>query len=1271
MKIQLPDGRKIFSILLAFAVALQLICVDISAVYAESSSPMTENNFPIEITFSTVGVNKEKCETSYSAETGYCVIVPAGNTDLNVKMETADPYVDEITAKIEYYQMEKEISKLHKNASLAINDDNGISLGKIFSTTSVANVTANLTITQGKTSKEYPITFKKNVGLGTLTVTTESSTPQISPSVSKNVYEYKVYGLKSSDSITIEAKPSWKNGKIKSADLQQSEYVGSLNWTGTLEWDADKTKTVKITTANSDATDGASPLEYKVVFYQRADSLEIETQPQKTEYYVGEAFDPKGMIVKGKYSDNSEQTIANYSISPKVFTEEGSQDVTISYGGQEATVTVSVKQVFEECGTIEEPYLISTQDDLIRLSATVGNGMSYYGKYFKMTSDLSLPTNWTTIGSESADGEYHNFCGSFDGDNHTLTIPAGEKPLFGYVAKAELKNLKIYGEKINGFGVVNNYRIGSSINFDNVILLEGTQTLKSGFIGGYASGADVIYITNCTIEKGVTIGYDGNESNIGSFGGDFNGKIINCKSSATVKGKDFVGGIVGNKGQTMKGSTSEPPEYHMINCQFDGEVIATGNYVGGIAGGGYGGTLWGIASAPNTPCSVIQDCIVTGSVTGGNYVGGILGAEPGVVQCWENGIGYIQNNLFIGTVKATNGNYTGAIIGYMNSLNKYNVISNNYFSESCGSKVGIGGVALIDTDYKKPDKSDKNIKYVDTSIEVPIGENKIVGLTKSNHNRNDDPMGTDAGDLAKAASDSELKDESIVKLLNNAENGTHRWIQGKTYPEQSNEPIMYKLTINNISDKTYYLGDVLDTENWEITGHYSDGTTKSLSLGDVVIEGFDSEEIGVKTVKVKNGIAEANFEVTVLSKNPQSVNAYITIYGDSVHDSDEDGLVHTLSKGNLPKIWVIRTPVSLTQNNTVKDALEKVAADNGITIQTDPASKYGYYVEGMTKDGTYIGEFTNGRLSGWMYTVNGTHPAFSAEYYFLKAGDEIVWHYTDDYTVEEGSDKWTTAGAVEEVKEVTTDKTAGTTTSSTDVKVSETTNADGTKESVATVTVSAENQKEILAQAKSNKSKEIILQVSKDSVKDATKADVQLDKSFIESVLKDTEAKLTVKTPFGDKTYTQDELKALAAAATGKTVSLKIVKSEKTDEELKAEQLEAAKAAVAKASMKARSTKTSKGNVKVVFKPDTKTQNFIQEMKDMGYTVKYRFYRSTKKSSGYKAMLTKTSKTYTNTSGKAGTRYYYKVQVRVYDENGKCVAKTALKQCKYATRIFG
>ena len=110
-------------------------------------------------------------------------------------------------------------------------------------------------------------------------------------------------------------------------------------------------------------------------------------------------------------------------------------------------------------------------------------------------------------------------------------------------------------------------------------------------------------------------------------------------------------------------------------------------------------------------------------------------------------------------------------------------------------------------------------------------------------------------------------------------------------------------------------------------------------------------------------------------------------------------------------------------------------------------------------------------------------------------------------------------------------------------------------------------------------------------------------------------------------------------------------------------------AGAAEAAGAASSTKAKK-SVKVTYKPDTKTQSYIDNMEALGYTVKYRFYRSTKKASSYKAMLTKSSKTYTNTSGKAGTRYYYKTQIRVYDKDGKLVANTALKNCKYASRVF-
>ena len=240
--------------------------------------------------------------------------------------------------------------------------------------------------------------------------------------------------------------------------------------------------------------------------------------------------------------------------------------------------------------------------------------------------------------------------------------------------------------------------------------------------------------------------------------------------------------------------------------------------------------------------------------------------------------------------------------------------------------------------------------------------------------------------------------------------------------------------------------------------------------------------------------------------------------------------------------------------------------------------------------------------------------------------------------------------------------------SPTEVTITEKTTADGTKEKVAEVKVFAENQKEILKQAKANKSKEIILNVSKDAVKDATKADVTLDKSFIDSIVKDTDAKLTIKTPFGDKTYTQDELKAMSEAAVAQTITVAIEKAEEPADD--AANIAKAKSIVKDMKLVARSSKTAKRNVKAVLRSDAKVKASIKELKDLGFAVKYRFYRSTKKSASYKSAITKKVASYTNTSGKKGTKYFYKVQVRVYDENGKLIAKTALKQCKYAARTW-
>ena len=362
--------------------------------------------------------------------------------------------------------------------------------------------------------------------------------------------------------------------------------------------------------------------------------------------------------------------------------------------------------------------------------------------------------------------------------------------------------------------------------------------------------------------------------------------------------------------------------------------------------------------------------------------------------------------------------------------------------------------------------------------------------------------------------------------------------------------------------------------------------------------------------------------------------------------------------------WLEKAPVTVKNDATVYHAFTSGLDAAGMS---ENGAADGY-VKSITKGDVTLAEFDKGKNSGWLYKVNNVLPNVPLTSYRLSDGDEILWYYTVDYKQDPAAGSWT-----EPAKDVVTTGKAGSavTTSPTEVKVSERTSTDGTKEKVAEITVSADNQKEILKQAKDNKSAEIVLNVAKDSVKDATKADIKLDKSFIDSIVKDTNAKLTIKTPFGDKTYTQDELKALSEAATGSTVTVTIEKAAEQptdDDAVKAEKIAKAKKLTASMKLTARTEKTAKKNIKVTVKTNSKTTASLKELKDLGYTVKYRYYRSAKKAASYKSAVTKTTKSYINTAGTKGKMYYYKAQVRVYDENGKLIAKTALKQCKYANR---
>ena len=626
-------------------------------------------------------------------------------------------------------------------------------------------------------------------------------------------------------------------------------------------------------------------------------------------------------------------------------------------------------------GTADDPKLIYTASDLEQIREMVAAGNSFEGYYFRFEDDITLPDGWTPIGctvdgtnkfdprKPSEKDNLRAFSGTILGNGKLLTIPKGGKPLLAYVKNATVKDLNIYGEEINGYGLVDGlHGVGFTsedtfaIIIENVTLKSGTKTLKSGLIGaeidmdvnGFAgaSAAFITIIRNCTIEKDVIVGYDGTQSEIGAFAGRFQGVIENCVSHATVKGVNYVGGIIGSRDNAMGQCT-------VSKCSFDGAVIASGKFAGGITGAMYIG-----GGAPNGIKTSIQGCTVSGNVTGTENVGGITGGDRSVNQAWNEYS--VTGNTFSGKVSGTKN--VGGIIGYYRSLNKLDNIAGNAYLKGCGAEQGIGAVDYVDTSCETHETA-SGTTYFDTSKSLP----DIYGVTREDHNRTDDPLGEDASNLTMEV-------------------------------EDATTPICYKLDISGDYKTTYTIGEALDLSGMVCTAHWTMNKADTVvDAKDIEITGFDTNQRGEQTVTLAYGAAKATITVSVLLPAGKDITVSFMLLGDSAHGDSGDK--HTLADNNL-ETWIDTTKVTVSNNATVLDVILAVVGD-----QFDIKNESGNYIQAITpKDGTELAEFTNGNLSGWMYTLNGVHPNLGVAQQYLNEGDVIVFHYTDDYAKEYEAD---------------------------------------------------------------------------------------------------------------------------------------------------------------------------------------------------------------------------------------------------------------------------
>lgn len=242
--------------------------------------------------------------------------------------------------------------------------------------------------------------------------------------------------------------------------------------------------------------------------------------------------------------------------------------------------------------------------------------------------------------------------------------------------------------------------------------------------------------------------------------------------------------------------------------------------------------------------------------------------------------------------------------------------------------------------------------------------------------------------LLKLTGNASESDELIEGVRINA-GGTVREAEtsdGQTYTVSVGHRVD-SVSINPVAapDVTYTVNSEAAAESYSLD--YGE------NLFTIAAETFDG---GRQTVTLK--ITRENAP----AQSGNTITVKFALYGDEEHGETE---IHTYKndRSELP-VWISETSYKVDAGSTVLDVFEKALSEAGISWKNDG----GNYISEING----LAQFDNGSLSGWMYLYNGKHSSLGVAEQSLKNGDRIIFHYTDDYTQEQGSEEWTSNSSV-------------------------------------------------------------------------------------------------------------------------------------------------------------------------------------------------------------------------------------------------------------------
>ena len=264
--------------------------------------------------------------------------------------------------------------------------------------------------------------------------------------------------------------------------------------------------------------------------------------------------------------------------------------------------------------------------------------------------------------------------------------------------------------------------------------------------------------------------------------------------------------------------------------------------------------------------------------------------------------------------------------------------------------------------------------------------------------------------LTKLIQQYEALDESSRESLekDNATQGTTKTYQklvkaGLALKEKNTESAK---KVEDIYDGINALPDTVTASNAEAAKAAARALREKinqLSDEEKALLDWTGDSVLEKLEKVENATPVA--EITVS----------FTLYGDTLHTVTDDTDLHSYQFTPTDELaaWVPTTRFTVPANSTVHDVFDAAVGKYGLRYVEN---KDHNYVSSITsKDGVTLKEKDNTPDSGWMYTLNGKHPNLGLAEQTVENNDVIVWHWTDDYTIEQGSEHWSRSRVVEYV----------------------------------------------------------------------------------------------------------------------------------------------------------------------------------------------------------------------------------------------------------------